>query len=414
MSNLFRKEALQEHQRRLFGDVILTQPLSFSIITLLLAAIVLAGVCYLALGTYARKATVSGFLSPDKGIATVHAPRHGVVGQLFVHEGMVVATGAPLLTVIGETISAEGTSVDIETLRSISAQLHEIDAQITRQYRLREADEKRLRAELRGLRTEQQAIDDQISIQRQLLAGQQTGYERINRIADAGYISEMDLISRRENLFGSRQTLATMLQKRAATATQISRIELAAERLPLDVEEHVAAFAMQRSELELRENELSGRMAMTITASVAGRITALQAVAGSTINPGFPLLRILPQDGLLQAHLFVPTRAAGFIKVGQEVRLLYDAFDYRRFGVHAGKVSGVSSVVFLPRESPPGIELSEPSYRVIVRLGAQSIAAYGQRIPLQAGMQLSADIVLERQTFFELLLAPLVSLRGRT
>jgi hypothetical protein len=45
----------------------------------------------------------------------------------------------------------------------------------------------------------------------------------------------------------------------------------------------------------------------------------------------------------LQAEIYIPSRAIGFVKPGQEVRLLYDAFPYQRFGAYRGRVVAASS-----------------------------------------------------------------------
>jgi membrane fusion protein len=51
---------------------------------------------------------------------------------------------------------------------------------------------------------------------------------------------------------------------------------------------------------------------------------------------------------------------------------------------------------------------------VTVQLQSQQFAAYGEHFPLQAGMTLRADIVLEERSLFEWLMDPLLALRGRT
>ena len=112
MSGLFRKEVIESHRQRHLGDVVLSQPLSFSVFALLLIVIVVATITFISLGSYARKETVQGFLSPDKGIVRVHAPRIGVVGQLHVREGQFVNEGDPLLTLLGETVTGGGLNAD--------------------------------------------------------------------------------------------------------------------------------------------------------------------------------------------------------------------------------------------------------------------------------------------------------------
>jgi hypothetical protein len=59
-------------------------------------------------------------------------------------------------------------------------------------------------------------------------------------------------------------------------------------------------------------------------------------------------------------------------------------------------VRSVSSTVLGPTEiSIPGINVQEPVFRVRVSLDRDYVEAYGARIPMQAGMLLSADIVFD-------------------
>ena len=56
---------------------------------------------------------------------------------------------------------------------------------------------------------------------------------------------------------------------------------------------------------------------------------------------------------------------------------------------------------------------SQPLYRIVVTLSAQAMRAGGQAQPLQPGMQLDADIQLERRRLIEWVLEPLLGWRQR-
>jgi membrane fusion protein len=120
---------------------------------------------------------------------------------------------------------------------------------------------------------------------------------------------------------------------------------------------------------------------------------------------------IVPDDSILQAELFVPTRAIGFVQPGQEVRILYDAFPYQQFGTYRGRVIEISQTILTRTDAIGPVELKEPAYRVKVSLDRPDIDAYGKRIPLQADMLLRADIILEKRTLLRWLLDPLLSVR---
>ena len=414
MHNIFRKEAIDARRQHLLGDAVLSQPLSFSVLAFFLVAIVIVAGVFVSLGSYARKETVQGFLSPDKGIVKIHAPRIGVVGQLRVQEGQIVAKGDPLLTLVGETVTGSGLDADREHLNVVQSQLRDVVVRLSLEKRRREAEENRLSAEIEGLLSERSNVGNQLRIQRQLLISLQRNYDRISGIVENGFISTAEYLSREENLINNKQVLASLTQKRTVLDNRVVQKQLALQRVPLESDERLSQLASSQSSLKIRVIELSSKKSITITAPVAGKVAALQAISGSSVDSQLPLLTILPQGGRLEAHLFVPTRAAGFVEVGQEVRLLYGAYDYRRFGAHVGTVSEISLAMFSPVEAQANIRLNEPTYRVTVQLDKESVQAYGQQFPLQAGMLLSADIILEKRSLIAWLLDPLISLRGRT
>jgi len=207
MSGLFRAEAMASERHRLLGDVILAQPLSFVVMTLFLGGIVVAIGVLITLGSYARKETVIGFLTPDRGIVRVHAPRAGVVGTLHVGEGQDVRQGSPLITLLGDRTTGAGVAVDDEMLRSIEVQLGEIEAQKNLQTRRFETEARRLAAELTGLEAEAGAIDAQLASQGDLLGRMRENFTRVQSIAERGFISRDAFLAREEDLLAKRQQL---------------------------------------------------------------------------------------------------------------------------------------------------------------------------------------------------------------
>ena len=169
-----------------------------------------------------------------------------------------------------------------------------------------------------------------------------------------------------------------------------------------------------RSELAMTEQriaEITGRRAYVIRAPAAGRVSTLQATVGQFADPRRPQMEIIPNQSVLQAELFVPTRAIGFVRPAQEVRILYEAFPYQQFGTYRGRVKNISQTILTKSDTSGPIELKEPAYRVTAALDRPDIDAYGKRIPLQADMLLRADIILEKRSFMSWFLDPLLSLR---
>ena len=145
-----------------------------------------------------------------------------------------------------------------------------------------------------------------------------------------------------------------------------------------------------------------------IRAPIDGSIATVTARKGQKASPQRTAMAILPKGGRLQAELLVPTRAIGFVKTGQPVRLLYDAFPYQKFGFYDGTITEVSKTVVSGNDLEIVRQLPEPVFLVTVDLDEQSIEALGQDVPLQAGMSLSADLILEGRKIWEWAFEPLL------
>jgi membrane fusion protein len=149
-----------------------------------------------------------------------------------------------------------------------------------------------------------------------------------------------------------------------------------------------------------------------VTAPLDGVVTAIAAERGS--HAGLQALAtLLPAGGAMEAHLFAPSRSAGFVQPGQAVRVRFAAYPFQKFGQYDGEVAQVSRVALAPAELPVQLALSapaEPLYRITVRLAASSVMAYGVAQPLAAGMQLEADVMQDRRRLIEWVFEPLIAL----
>jgi len=266
---------------------------------------------------------------------------------------------------------------------------------------------------IRSLNAEIEQGRTQIELQRARVASAELAVKRHEGLVAAHFLSEAALQQKNDELLDQRGQLASLNRTVAGLTRDLdaARTELATSRLKRA--NTAAQIDRQMSELTQQLTEADSRRAVVLTASTDGTVTTILAEVGQTVNPGAPLLSILPQGAALEAELLVPTRAAGFIKPGQSVALRYQAFAYQRFGHHQGEVLRVGRSVIQPNETTVPMAVSEPVYRVTVRLPAQQMQAYGQAMSLQAGMVVDADIWLDRRRVIEWLFDPLLSITGR-
>ena len=162
-------------------------------------------------------------------------------------------------------------------------------------------------------------------------------------------------------------------------------------------------------DVEIKLRQTDGERAYLITAPKAGRVSALQAWAGKPVDITAPQMSIVPEGDLLDAELFVPTHAIGFISEGQAVRISYASFPYQQFGFADGTVETISHTLLKPDQSAGPIKFDGSAYLIHVALKKQTISAYAKEIPLQADMQLTADVVINRRGLLAWLFDPLLA-----
>jgi len=219
------------------------------------------------------------------------------------------------------------------------------------------------------------------------------------------HLRRVDEVSQLEQI-----RLQTMANIGAAEAAQ-SRLAIERRRIRADLERDQADINQRITQLNAQMRQTESQAAHVIAAPIAGQVSALQARLGERADPSIPLATIGESDAELIAELYLPSRAIAFVEPGQFVKLQYDALPYQKFGVAEGSVLRISSTSLLPQELGVLTQNPEPLYRVEVGLSAQAVKAFGTDIPLQSGMELTADIVLEDRKLMEWLLEPIKSIR---
>ncbi|HEV8467615.1 MAG TPA: HlyD family efflux transporter periplasmic adaptor subunit [Pseudolabrys sp.] len=409
---LFRQEVIdfQQHNRQ-WGQVALLQPLSTKIIIWFIAAAVSLFVAFLFFGQYARKETVIGYLTPAAGTAKIFAPRQGTFKEIYVKEGQQVEKDQPLLAVETSQIAANGEDINVSMLAALEAQRNLLTNQIAAEQERMKSERARLTALTGGLMIEISELQAQIESQKEAVRVSRDIVSSVTELKAKGLISALEYAQRELAALGQKQKSNSLNQELAARQNQLTETRYSLEQLPTVMAGKIQSLRSELSTTEQRVTEISGRRAYVIRAPDAGRISTLQATVGQFADPRRPQMEIIPNNSALQAELFIPTRGIGFVKPGQEVRILYEAFPHQQFGTYGGRINEISQTILSRSDASGPIELKEPAYRVIVALDRPDIDAYGKRIPLQPGMLLNADIILEKRSLLRWFLGPLLSVR---
>jgi membrane fusion protein len=410
--SLFRQEAIEfQRYHRQWGEVALLQPVSSKLLSWLLVAAIALVVVFLVLAQYARKETVAGYLAPTLGTAKIFVPRQGAIEAIHVEQGQQVQEGQPLLTVATNDVAADGEDVNVSKLETLTQQRDSLARQIAAEERRTKSERDRLTALIQGSETEISQIEAQITIQSERAKLAESLAASAAQLSNKGYVSEADRKRRQEAALEQKQSVSSLNQQLAVRQNQLVETRFSLEQLPTVMADKIQVLRNSLSETEQRVAETKGHRAYVIRAPMAGRVSTLQATVGRTADPKNLQLEIVPTSGALEAELFVPTRAAGFVEVGQRVRILYDAFPYQKFGAYTGRIVKTSQTILTSTDVAGPVTLKEPAYKVSVALDRPDVDAYGKKMPLQTGMLLKADIILEKRPLMRWLLDPLLSAR---
>ena len=355
---------------------------------------------------------VSGKLEPGSKVRRIEAPAPGLVKELLVKEGQAVKLGQPLL------------SFDLRAARSKLTAAQSIRARLINEnalYRATLGDE-----EARGLTPNQR---QQLQDQRKSLSSRVTTasegarksearirglqdnlmvatdlYNRFRSLAASGAISEVQVLESSNQVNQLRSDLAA---ERHELARARAELDGTLPSAGADLRSKVEANLRQIAELE---NQIKDAQRLLqygqIKAPTAGFVFDISVGPGNVVidRPERPLMKIVPPDAL-QARVYLPNQAIGFVRPGQQADLSLEAFPASQYGRVPAKVQQLGSDALLPEEQARvlGTQVSGLFFPATLTLDRQYLEAGRQQVPLQAGMALTADIRLRQRPFISVL-----------
>ena len=329
---LFRQEVLAERQTQWLGTVLLTPRLSnglFALFALLTSASVVG---LLFFGSYTRKAHINGWLVPEQGLVQVFAPQGGVITDIYVSEGAEVAKGTPLFALSAEVQSAALGATQGEIVRRLTDRRDSLRAQRSQLERLGVQQAASLADRLRALHAEQARLEDEIALQRSRFALSEKSENSQRTLHGQGFISDRELQQGQEARLEQEAKLRELERGRSTTQREQVELQGQLEDLPIKSQADIAAIDRNIAEVEQDLAAAEAQRALVIPAPEDGTVTAIQAERGGRAPTNVPLLSIVPAGAVLEAHMFCPSRAIGFLRAGQHVQLRYQAYPSQKFG----------------------------------------------------------------------------------
>jgi membrane fusion protein len=413
--SIFRREALEAQRTSWIGEIQLIRPLSLTLLTGGVAVAALAVGAFLAFGEYTRKVHVTGVLVPDRGVIRLVPPQDSVVLERRVAEGATVRAGDVLFVLSLDRAAASGnTQATVQrTLDERSKSLRDAAQQQQALLASQIAALDRRRADLLHDRG---SLEAEAALLSQRIALAQQAQARLESLRGENFVSAAQVQAKAEELLGLQAQRQAQERQRSAHEREIATVEAQRRELPLQAGARIGELDRERAELVQKSAETEAQRSLVIRAPRDGVVSAVLASPGQTVTPASALASLVPAGSTLQAHLYAPSSAVGFLRAQQPVLLRYQAFAYQKFGHQRGRIEQVSLAPLQPAElagQPWSGTVREPMYRITVALDSQQVPAYGAQQPLAPGMQLDADVPIDRRKLYEWLFEPVLGMAGR-
>lgn len=406
-----------------------------------LFAVLVIGVC---VGKLDIIASADGRLVPQSYMKVVQPPDAGIVKEILVREGQLVAKGQVLLRMDPHDSDADLTTLTTQVALK-SLQLRRVDAELAGQPLLRQGDDPsdlfdHVQKQYRDRR--QTYLDSLAQANGALQKAKHdydAGIEVLNKLqqvtpilksqADAyadmgqgGFAPQTTISDKQRAYLESQQDLRAQIANVQSLSSAISEASLQAAVVAA---KYRSDLQNERIEAETEYRKLTQELSkqghksslLELRAPEAGIVKDLSThTLGAVVTAGTVLLSLIPQDEPMVAEVMVRNEDVGFVNPGQQVKVKLAAYPFQRYGLIDGEVLQLWPDASEEDNSSKGSSKDEragvsgdrqlSSYKALIKLQHQTLSFDGNTLKLVPGMQVSAEINQGKRTVLEYLLSP--------
>lgn len=252
-------------------------------------------------------------------------------------------------------------------------------------------------------------VDEGALAREQLYQAQQSFGDRQRTITQQAGDIQQAFVETQRLRADLQQVIAESQQLRAGLARKYAE----AQSTQLRTQQTIQQLLVQRTQLlaKMQQNEKQQEAAksalnqLKLRAPVNGTVLAMNVRnEGEVVQPGQTIAEMAPEKAPLILAAALPTREAGFVKVGDTAQVKFDAYPYQEYGIVSGKVISISPDVKLDNQLGA-------VYRVEIQIDRDTKQTQSRRIQLKAGQTASAEIVVRQRRVVDLFLDPIRQLQ---
>ena len=444
-------QALEDHSAE--GIAILSsEPSRLTRATIfVMVGLLIAGLIWSFIGRADVIVTALGTLSPDSEVRRFYAPIEGELVDIYIAEGQPVSEGDVLarlnargaVQVATNALEAELKLAETEReyrhfperkklmerqaaalqrqieiakkqhekrvaegtqklAESQKAKLEEARGNLEKARRAREVAKQEFEKFQRLFQTSGGVSKQQVEEKESALIVANTNYKLAEaKLGELDFQLSQEYAQAEAELEGSDQKLTEL---RIEHESLLDKIEYEQNRVKLELDSaRLEAEAASRIKFENIDEDNF----LQIVAPVTGVITEVAFTQpGDKLQANTPLGGIAPEDSRAILKIEIAEADRAFLRVGQQVKMKFNAFAYQRYGFIEGALEYIS----------PSTQLSEktqqPVYKGRVTLDKDYFSVGDVEYPLRYGMEAIAEIVVRKRRLIDLALDPFRKLEG--
>ncbi|MGE9765054.1 HlyD family efflux transporter periplasmic adaptor subunit [Pseudomonas sp. PDM20] len=386
-----------ERLRRELQDPLLasSHPVSRPLLWALLLSLV-AAVAWAAWAELDEVTRGDGRVVPFSRMQKIQSLEGGILDRLLVQEGELVQVGQPLVR-LDRTHFETSWQEAANQAEVLGAAIARLDAEVMGQDHIvfpagMPADGPVARSERELFKSRRDKLEENTRSLQQQVRLAQSQLALVKPLVERRAVSQMEALKLSQDiatLSGKLTELKNTYFQDAYTERQEKKAQLA----------QIEPIVQQRKD-QLRRTE--------ILSPVRGRVnTVLISTRGGVVQPGEPIMEVIPVEERLLVEAKVKPRDVAFLVPGMPAKVKITAYDYSIYGDLKGTLEQISADT-IEEDTVRG---KEYYYQVLIKTDGSQLMRNGEVLPIIPGMVAEVDILSGKRSVLNYLLRPLLKAR---
>lgn len=391
----------------------LRTPRTARMLLLVCLALIVSGVTWANFAILDEVKRGNGRVVPSRQMQVVQSLEGGIVLDIFVQEGTIVAPDQPLIRIDDTNFSAQFGEIR-ERRAAMAARVARLEAEAQGRKlvfpdglaqdnpRAVEAERSVFETRTRKVAQELDVLTQQETKLTETLVFASRELELTRRLFSQKVIPEIEMLRIERQTSDLRGQLAEV-QSRALTVKTTFRAQadedLAKSRGDLAVLDENIKSAQDK----VRRTELKS--------PVRGIVNKVNVTTiGAVVQPGASLMEIVPLDDSLLVEGRIRPQDIAFIRPDQEAVVKITAYDSSVYGSLKGKVERISADTIVDEKGDKN-ERGETYYRVMVRTDKNHLGSSEHPLPIIPGMVTTVEVLTGAKSVLDYMIKPARMLR---